>query len=298
VLVDVHAHVFSDAVLQRRAEFAERDEWFRRLNPPGSRRLATAARLVRTMDEAGVDVSCALGFGWADHGLCVEQNDHTIEAARPFSSRLLPFCTVQPRAGGAAVRELERCARLGFRGVGELFPDGQGFSLSDAATLGPILEACAALGLVFLVHSSEPLGRVYPGKGETTPQRLLQLAQLVHDVAPSLTVICAHLGGGLPFYELMPEVRALTSSLYFDTGAAGYLYEPRALALVSQIAPDRLLFGSDYPVIGLRRMVDFVRDAGLSPEVKEAVLGGTAVRLFGLDALQNPSIGAPSADTI
>jgi uncharacterized protein len=298
VLVDVHAHVFSDAVLQRRAEFAERDEWFRQLNPPGSRRLASASRLIRTMDEAGVDVSCALGFGWADHALCVEQNDYAAEAVKLFPRRLLAFCTVQPRSGGAAVRELERCARLGFRGVGELFPDGQGFSLADRATLAPVLEACDALGLVFLVHASEPLGRAYPGKGETTPQKLLQLAQLVNEVAPSLTVICAHLGGGLPFYELMPEVRALTSSLYFDTGATGYLYEPTAVAHVAQIAPDRLLFGSDYPVIGTRRMVDFVRAAQLPPEVESAVLGGTAARLLGLKDLSEPSRSAPSIDTI
>lgn len=244
------------------------------------------SRLVSTMDAAGVDVAVALGFGWNDQDLCVEQNDYIVAAAAPYAGKVLPFCTVQPLAGPAAVREVERVARLGCRGIGELFPDGQGFSLDDRATLAPLLEACEALGLVLLVHGSEPLGRVYPGKGETTPYRLLQLARVVHEVAPALPVICAHLGGGLPFYELMPEVRALTSTLYYDTSAAGYVYTPAALAHVAQIAPERLLFGSDYPVIGMRRMVDFAVAAELPPAHAAAVMGGNAARLFGIDPAQ------------
>ena len=299
MIVDVHAHVFSDAVLQRRAEFAARDEWFRLLNPPGSKRLATASRLVTTMHAAGVDVAVALSFGWADQGICVEQNDYILHAAQAFPDELIPFCTVQPTAGAAAIREIERAAALGCRGVGELFPDGQDFRLDDRATLAPLLEACAALNLIVLVHGSEPVGRGYAGKGETTPQRLLQLAQIVREVSPSLTVICAHLGGGLPFYELMPEVRAIAADMCYDTSAAGYLYAPEALRHVAAIAPDRLLFGSDYPVIGMRRMVDFALAARLGRVAQDAVMGGNAARILGLPL--HPPLrlaAAPCADTI
>jgi uncharacterized protein len=293
VILDAHAHVFSEVVLQRRAEFAERDRWFGLLNPPGTRRLATAGRLVRAMDAAGVDVAVAVSFGWADQGICAEQNDYLLEAARGYPGRLLPFCTVQPGAGAAAVREVERAARLGFRGVGELFPDGQGFSLDDRATLAPLLEACAAHAMVLLVHASEPLGRAYAGKGETTPARLLQLAALVAEVSPTLRVVCAHLGGGLPFYELLPDVRALAGGFYYDTAAAAYLYEPAALAHVTRIAPGRLLFGSDYPVIGMQRMVDYARGAGLSAAQLDELLWSNAARL--LDLAPGPAAAAGTA---
>ncbi|HET7769532.1 MAG TPA: amidohydrolase family protein [Chloroflexota bacterium] len=283
MIVDVHAHVFSDAVLQRRAEFAERDRWFGLLNPPGTRRLATVRRLLEQMDAGGVDYAVALAFGWADQALCEEQNEYILAAIRahPEGTRLIPACSVQPRAGRAALRELERVAALGCRVVGELFPDGQGFGLDDRALLAPLLEACAALRVIPLVHASEPLGRDYAGKGETTPQRLLQLAQLAAEVAPELPVLCAHLGGGLPYYELMPEVRAVASRLRYDTGAAAYLYAPDALRHACEIAPGRVLFGSDYPVIGLRRMLDFVRAAPLSDGDRESLLGGAAEALFG-----------------
>jgi len=281
VIVDAHTHVFSDAVLQRRAEFAERDRWFAHLHPPGTKRLASPGRLVATMDAAGVDVAVALSFGWADQGLCDEQNDCGLEAARRFPGRVVPFCTVQPLAGAAAFAELERVARLGCRGIGELFPDGQGFSLDDAKVMGPLLEACAALDLALLVHGSEPVGRIYPGKGQTTPDRLLALARLAGEVAPHTPLIFAHLGGGLPFYELMPDVRALTTNVFYDTAAAAYLYDPPVLAHVARWAPDRLLFGSDYPVIGMRRMLDYARE-GLPEVAQTPALGATAVRLFGL----------------
>src|SRR5688572_14883406 len=235
------------------------------------------------MDLAGVDAAVALGFGWADQALCVEQNDYILEATRthPQSARLIPACTVQPRAGAAALRELERVSALGCRVVGELFPDGQGFGLEDRTLIVPLLEACAALKLTPLVHASEPLGRLYPGKGETTPQRLLQLAQIAAEVAPELPIICAHLGGGMPYYELMPEVRDLATRLHYDTSATAYLYAPEALRHACEIAPGRVLFGSDYPVIGIRRMVDFARSAPLPDGARESLFAGAAEALFG-----------------
>lgn len=282
MLIDAHTHVFSSAVLQRRAEFAERDRWFGQLNPPGSRLLASPRRLLTAMDAGGVDVAIVLSFGWADQAICVEQNDCVLEAARAYPGRLIPFCTVQPRAGPAALAELERVARLGCRGVGELFPDGQDFAVDEPGTMGPLLEACAALGLILLVHGSEPVGRPYAGKGRTTPDRLLGLARLAAGVAPALPLIFAHLGGGLVFYEHMPDVRRATAQVFYDTGAAAYVYEPSALLHAASVAPERVLFGSDYPVIGLRRMRDYAAEAALPEALHRAVMGENAARLLGL----------------
>ncbi len=284
LVVDAHTHVFSDLVLQDRQRYAERDTWFGHLHPPGSRYLASPGRLVRTMDASGVQQAWALSFGWADQGLCEAENDCVLDAARRFPGRIVPFCSVQPGAGSAAVAEIERVARLGCRGIGELFPDGQGFALDDAHLLGPVLEACAARSLVLLVHGSEPLGRSYAGKGRSTPDRLLALAQVCAEVAPTLPVVFAHLGGGLPFYETMPEVQRLAPRLYYDTAAAAYLYSPAALSLVTAVAPERLLFGSDYPVIGMERMLTYARSAGLDPQTEGAILGGNAARLLAADS--------------
>jgi predicted TIM-barrel fold metal-dependent hydrolase len=82
----------------------------------------------------------------------------------------------------------------------------------------------------------------------------------------------------------MPEVQRLAPHLYYDTAAAAYLYTPTALSLVAAVAPDRLLFGSDYPVIGMERMLTFARSAGLDPQTERALLGGNAARVLGSDS--------------
>ena len=78
----------------------------------------------------------------------------------------------------------------------------------------------------------------------------------------------------------MPEVRQVAASLRYDTGAAAYLYAPDALRHACEIAPGRVLFGSDYPVIGMRRMLDFARSARLPEHARDSLLGGAAQALF------------------
>ena len=283
-IVDSHAHVFSPEVVARPETYRERDDWFALLNPELRPRLATADDLTREMDRSGVDVSVAVGFGWRDQALCVEQNDALIAAGRGSGGRIVPFCTVQPLAGAAAAREVERCAAAGCRGVGELYPDGQAFAVDDLADVGPLLEVCRALQLPILVHASEPVGHLYRGKGGTTPERLAGLLRLAADVP----LILAHCGGGFAFYELMPEVAALTAQVYYDTAAAAYLYRPAAVARLHDLAPGRVLFGSDYRLLSQRRMLRYVREAGLSPEAAAAVLGGNAARLLGVSLASPP----------
>lgn len=279
-IVDSHAHVFSPEVVARPETYRERDGWFALLNPGPRPRLATADDLTAEMARSGVDVSVAVGFGWRDQALCVEQNDALIAAGRNSGGKIVPFCTVQPRAGAAAAREVERCAAAGCRGVGELYPDGQAFTVDDLADVGPLLEVCRALQLPILIHASEPVGHSYRGKGGTTPERLYGLLRLAADVP----LILAHCGGGFAFYELMPEVAALTEQVYYDTAAAAYLYRPAAVARLHDLAPGRVLFGSDYRLLSQRRMLRYVREAGLPPEALAAVRGGNAARLLGLPA--------------
>ena len=297
MIVDSHAHIFSPEVVAGPETYRARDEWFALLNPGPRPRLATADDLMAEMARSGVDVSVAVGFGWRDQALCVEQNDALIAAGRSSGGKIVPFCTVQPRAGAAAAREVERCAAAGCRGVGELYPDGQGFAVDDLANIGPLLEVCRALRLPILIHASEPVGHSYRGKGGTTPDRLYGLLRLAAgddtsaaglgtptgvSGASGVPLILAHCGGGFAFYELMPEIAALTEQVYYDTAAAAYLYRPAAVARLHDLAPGRVLFGSDYRLLSQRRMLRYVRDAGLPPQAAAAVLGGNAARLLGL----------------
>jgi predicted TIM-barrel fold metal-dependent hydrolase len=132
-----------------------------------------------------------------------------------------------------------------------------------------------------MMHATEPVGHGYPGKGTATPERLL-----VFIIAnPALPIVLAHWGGGLPFYELMPEVASACALVAYDTAASTYLYRPAVFrAVLDIVGPRRVLWGSDYPVLGMDR---FLRKTIALGEIRddelEAVLSGTARRVYGFE---------------
>ena len=81
----------------------------------------------------------------------------------------------------------------------------------------------------------------------------------------------------MPFYALMPEVKKALANTYFDTAASPYLYKNDIFSIVSQIAGEnRVLFGSDFPLIKQRRIVNDVHMLHISSEWKRAILGENA----------------------
>ncbi len=100
---------------------------------------------------------------------------------------------------------------------------------------------------------------------------------------PDRTIVCAHWGGGLPFYELMPEVQKALQNVYFDTAASPFLYQPQIYALGSQLAgADKILFGSDYPLLPQTRLLQEINSATLTEEEKALILSGNAQRILKL----------------
>ncbi len=280
MIIDCHSHVFFDEVRVRRAVFQERDPWFGTLYARPGAKLATAEDVVAAMGASGVDRTVIMGFCWRDGGLCAAHNDYLIDAVRRYPDRLIGLATVQPLDGIAAAHELERCLQAGLLGCGELGPDGQGFDLTNPAHLGPVAEVLIAADRPLLLHSSEPVGHLYGGKGTVYPAKLLAAAQAF----PDLKLICAHWGGGLPFYELMPEVAAALRNVYYDTAASTYLYDSNIFALgVRLVGAGRILWGTDYPLLGQRRFLERVRAVGLDPADEAAILGGNTARLLRLD---------------
>lgn len=278
VIIDIHTHITAPEIIAQRRSYCRRDAWFGTLYRNPRARLATAEELVEALDGAGVDRAVTFGFAWADMGLCRAANDYTIEAMRRYGGRLIGFAVVNPRQPPEALRELERCLAAGLRGVGEVMPDGQGFSLDDLSLLAPLAEFAAAHHLPILVHSSEPVGHHYPGKGTVGPDAICRFAQAF----PQVTLICAHWGGGLPFYELMPEVRDALAHVYYDTAASPFLYNDQILPLLAQLVPHKICFGSDFPLLPPTRYLRSFHSVGMEPEPLEDVLGGNAARVLGL----------------
>ena len=280
MIVDFHTHVLPDEFRRERARILRADATFAALFSDPGARIAPYAELIASMDDAGIDVSVVLGYGWTDQEVAVTSNDYLLEAARANAGRIVPFCSVNPSWGRTAVVEIERCAAAGARGIGELHPDTQGFDISDTSVMAPMMEAAEALELVVLSHASEPVGHDYPGKGSVTPKRLLHFAESF----PEVRKVFAHWGGGLPFYALMPEVKRALTNVWFDSAASPLLYQRRVFAAVPDLAgSNRVLFGSDFPLLHQRRVLEQARSVDLvSAGAQEALLGSNAAVLLGL----------------
>jgi predicted TIM-barrel fold metal-dependent hydrolase len=280
VVIDFHAHIFPQWLRERRDEYIRRDPCFSLLYSQPEAKMATAEELLASMDEASIGLSVVLNIGWVNHELCVKTNDYILDSVSRYPTRLAGFCAIQPRAGDAAIAELERCAKAGAKGIGELRSDVQGFDLADKTTMKPLVDAALKHDLIFLTHSSEPVGHEYSGKGSITPGILYSFITAF----PNLKLVCAHWGGGLPFYALMPEVAEALANVFFDTAATVFLYKPEIFEQMSHIiGSDKILFGSDYPLMHQNRVLAQIQSAQLSEEDKARILGANAQKLLYCD---------------
>ena len=276
MVIDFHTHVFPPRLRENREKYVTKDPGLAVLYSSPNAKIATADELIESMDRVGVDISVILNGGWTSHELCVETNDYILESVARYPKRLVGFCTVALKSVESAVVEIERCVRGGVRGVGEIRLDTQEF---DPAELLPIIEVIREHALILLMHASEPVGHQYAGKGKITPDLLYALITAY----PDITHVCAHWGGGLPFYALMPEVKEAMRNVYFDSAASPFLYVPEVYRRVSElVGADKILFGTDYPLLAQRRLIREIDSLDLPPQTREQILSGNARRLLGI----------------
>jgi predicted TIM-barrel fold metal-dependent hydrolase len=279
MIIDFHTHVMPPRMKQDRRRYVDRDESFAEIYSDEKAKIATADDLVDSMDRDGVDVSVIVNYSWSTHELCVEINDYILESVARYPRRLIGFCAISSYVDDISLAEIERCAGAGAKGVGELRPDTQMLDYTHTDIIKPFASILRDKQLMVMTHASEPVGHIYPGKGIATPELLYRFIATL----PDLPVVCAHWGGGLPFYTLMPEVRTALKNVYFDTAASPFLYRPEIYRQVSHlIGADRVLFGSDYPLMPARRLLQEIDAIGLPESDRAGILAGNARRLLGL----------------
>jgi predicted TIM-barrel fold metal-dependent hydrolase len=275
-VVDAHVHILPDRIRSDPA-VARADPWFSECHASPRAVLAGPDDLLSAMDADGVERAICFTWPFASPALCAEANDWLAATVRANPDRIIGFGIVNP-ADPAAPAEVLRCARMGLRGIGELNADAQGWSLDDLHAVAPTARACVDMRIPWNLHASEPVGHAYPGKGTAHPHRIERLAMAFGD----LRIIAAHLGGGLPFYARMGEVAALfRANLWVDTAAVPWLYDPPVYEeVVDLVGADRVLFGSDFPLVRPHRSLAEIR-ARLTPAQAAAVMGGSAENLVG-----------------
>ncbi len=279
MIIDIHTHMFPPDICNNRQKYFQGEPEFRLLyDNPKSEQIG-ASELLRNMDEQGIDKSVVFGFPWNNLEISRLQNDYIMKMADTHPDRLIGFCCLNP-AHPEAAGEVERCIRGGLKGVGELAFYQSGFDDRTLDALSPVMALCEEKGLPVLIHTNEPVGHLYPGKA---PMTLLEIYRMVQRF-PRNTLILAHWGGGLFFYHLMKkEVKDALKHVYVDTAASPYLYDIAIYPIAgAAFGYDRILMGSDFPLLKPARYIRDMKKAGVSEDALLAISGGNAVKVLGL----------------
>lgn len=275
--IDTHVHLTPPCIEKRCDDLKKTEPYWQLLADSPKNNFTDAEGLIAEMDRVGIEKSVVFGFSFLDPGLCHEVNNYTIEAIKKYPDRLIGFMSVSPQDHKLEA-EMARCHEQGLRGIGEMFPDGQKWDITDKEITLPLVGLCVERALPVIVHTNERVGHYYPGKVSTTPLEASRLAE--HH--PDATFVFAHWGGGLPFYELMNEIRHNNKNVYYDTAASIFLYDKAIFRVARELdILDKVLFASDYPLVTPERYFDYIDTSGLSPNELEAVYHGNAEKLLG-----------------
>lgn len=251
MIIDGHTHILPKTFRLQQKELGK-DSTFEELFSDKKSKTITGKELIQFMDENNIEQSVALGYGWNNIDVAKISNNYILKQAKLFPGRIIPFCSINPNWGIQAIKELERCLSEGAQGIGELHPTNQFLNLTNKKILQPMMNLASTEKIPITIHGSEPVGHQYPGKGNSTPEKLYAFIQLF----PENIIILAHWGGGLLFYELMKEVKQVFKNVLYDTATTSFLYNPDIFRTAKQlVGSEKIIFGSDYPLLKPKRIL-------------------------------------------
>ena len=278
MIVDCHTHIFPEEIRNNREGFCKKDSGFSFIYDQPKAKLVGVEDLIGAMDESGVDRSVICGFPWSRPDLCSLHNRYLLQAASRHPERLIAFVILLFSNPDWSERELDRALERGAKGVGEIAFYRQEMTSEDILSMKPILTRMEKERIPLLLHTNETIGHSYPGKGRTPLERFYELILSY----PNLPIILAHWGGGLPFYELMPEVSKGVGNVYYDTAASPFIYSKKIYDVVSQIVGvEKVFFGTDFPLIPAKRYFKELKECGLSKQDQQKILGLNFLKLIG-----------------
>ncbi len=279
--VDVHVHIESDGHghLSLDDELIAASAKYFRADHDRTPALEQIADLYRSLNMAAVVFTVDAATATGHPALSSEE---IAARAAEHADVLIPFGSVDPLRGADAVAQARSLARdHGVKGF-KFHPSLQGFAPNDPAFY-PLWEEIESLGVPALFHSGQTgIGAGLPG-GRGIKLRLSD-PMLVDDVAadfPALTVILAH--PSVPWAASSISMATHKSNVYIDLSGWSPTYFPADLVRAAgSYLQDKVLFGTDYPLLTPERWLRDFDALDVKPEAKAKILKANAVRVLGL----------------
>jgi len=273
-IFDAHTHLFPTEIIGKRKVIAKKEKEFQMLYEDKEAVMVDGSGLETYMNTQGIESLIAYGFPFRDRGILRLSNDYILEVANK-NRRIIPFACVNMDDSRGAPREAERCLSLGAQGLGELALYSRCLDTREIKKLEPIARIAEDYNVPLTLHVNEQIGHAYRGKARMDFNTIVDF--ITHH--RNLTIILAHLGGGLAFYEFMPEIQDAFMRVYYDTAAIPLVYTQGIYRFIEEHLADKVLFGSDYPLLSAG---PYIRDmAHLQAKTKKRLLYNNAQKLFG-----------------
>jgi predicted TIM-barrel fold metal-dependent hydrolase len=204
-----------------------------------------------------------------------------IERARAHTDILIPFGSVDPARGAEAVRMAKRQIEAGAKGF-KFHPSSQAFTPSDPAVY-PVYEVIQEAGLPALFHSGQT-GAGAGMRGGGGIRLKYSNPMYLDDVAvdfPDMPIIIAH--PSFPWQEEALSVATHKPQVYIDlSGWSPKYFAQILIQYANTLLKNKMLFGTDFPVLTPERWMADLEKTGIRDEVKPGIFKDNAAKLFGL----------------
>ena len=229
-------------------------------------------KTIRAMDAAGVSKS--LISAWVGPRNVMISNDEVARFASEYPERLVGIGSVDISKPMQAAAEIRRCVeRLGFKGI-RVLPWLWEKPPTDRLFY-PVYTVCCELGVPFCTQ----IGHTGPLMASEVG-RPIYLDRVALDF-PELVIVGGHIG--YPWTDEAITVATKHVNLYIDTSAYTVKrYPSQLIQYMRNNGSDKVLFGSNYPMITPEKALRGLDDLDLTPETKKKFLGGNAQRVYGI----------------
>ncbi len=228
------------------------------------------AQFMAIMDAAGVDRTCVNCIFFGEARRC---NDYVASFVTRNPSRFIGVGFVTPHYPNEAMTELDRAFnKLGMKFL-KIYPEYLG-KPADDPSYDPIFEWVNEHGLPIMCHTSYQVG----GDTLTMPRRFIKLAERF----PKVKWVLAHSGNLREGQEQAIEAGRAAPNVYLETCTS--LGEHSTIEfLVNGVGEDRVLFGTDMPLMDARYQIGRILTADIPDSAKRKVLGLNTIKLLKLD---------------
>lgn len=261
ITTDFHTHMFPDTLAARAVQAVENLSDSLKACGDGTR-----AGLLAAMARAGIGRSVTLPVATRPD----QVSSINLSACSTADPALVSFGTLHPLLDNPR-REIDRLLARGVRGV-KLHPEYQHFHVDDPSVF-PLYSLLNEAGLIVVFHAGRNPGPF--SSDHALPAAFAVVARRF----PGLTMVLAHMGGFLAWERVIPELSG-ADVLLETSSTVGYLGREQFLLIVKKFGVERVLFGSDWPWVGISESVEWIDSMKFSRWEREMIMAGNAQRVL------------------